>query len=310
MYYIVWLIRVTFVAIYWIILCSIAVIACTPFPKHRMNMYRISRFVYPLLKPVYGIQTYIDQDIQELPETAVYISNHQNSMDIVILAKAVQPNTVTVGKKQLAMIPFFGWMYWIGGNILIDKKTVSKAYKTVLHIVNSIKSKNMSVWLFPEGTRSYGKYEMADFKVGAFLTAIEAGVPIVPIVVSDLNKFRLGNIDNGAVIIKYMQPINTKNLNKRQAKELASQVQEMFLQEYRELNRKVATKEFTDYTQDSKFNMIPNKEYMAKYPGYDLEHHRQPTLASAKATTTPADAIITTPSVSIATEVTSTTDQH
>jgi 1-acyl-sn-glycerol-3-phosphate acyltransferase len=69
---------------------------------------------------------------------AVYIVNHQNNYDVFTVASAVQPGTVTVGKKSLKWIPIFGQMYWLTGNILIDRKNTSKAMSTMTVTVNKI----------------------------------------------------------------------------------------------------------------------------------------------------------------------------
>ena len=59
--------------------------------------------------------------------TAIYICNHQNNFDMVTAASIVQPPTVTVGKKSLLWIPFFGQIYWLTGNMLIDRDNRAKA---------------------------------------------------------------------------------------------------------------------------------------------------------------------------------------
>lgn len=189
MKYLIAIYRFIVLAIFWLLLCLGAVIVCLPKPFDKKYMFYVAKFVKLLLKPIYGFKRVVVQtETDNLPKTAVYISNHQATMDIVILAKAIQHNTVTVGKRQLAWIPVFGWMYWITGNILLNRKVAAKAFDTIKYVVKEIKENDLNVWLFPEGTRSYGRYELGEFKVGAFLTAIEAGVPIVPVVVSDLTK--------------------------------------------------------------------------------------------------------------------------
>ncbi|MFC6276304.1 1-acylglycerol-3-phosphate O-acyltransferase [Psittacicella hinzii] len=271
MYYLIAFIRTLVVLIYWILLCIIAFICCLPRLKDKRNMYAIATYVRCLLKPVYGLNTYIEKEVDELPKTAVYISNHQNTLDIVTLAKMIQPNTVTVGKRQLSWIPIFGWMYWAAGNILIEKTSASKSYKTIQQVVDKIVNHQYCVWLFPEGTRSYGRWEIGSFKAGAFLTAIEAGVPIVPIVVSDLNKYRIGKLDNGEVIMKYLKPINTKGMTRAQAKALAAELEELFLTEYRKLNEKVSKKDFADCQDMVKFSFVDNAEWMEKNPAYEFK---------------------------------------
>lgn len=273
MSYIITCIRILVISVYWFFLTTISFILCLFKPFSKEHMYKIAFFVKQLLKPVYGFsQVYVDTQTDQLPKTAVYISNHQNTLDIILLAKAIQPNTVTVGKKTLAFIPFFGWMYWISGNILLNRKVASKAYETIKYIVKEIKENNLNVWLFPEGTRSYGRYPIGEFKVGAFLTALEAGVPIVPVVVSNLNSWKWGKFKNDPVIIKYLKPINTKGLTRKDAKKLAKELELIFLEQYQELNQKVNNQDFAGLKANANFKFINTEEYMASNEQYQWKH--------------------------------------
>jgi len=131
----------------------------------------------------------------------VYVANHQSNLDMFTVSAAVQKNTVTVGKKSLKWFPFFGQMYWLTGNILIDRKNTDKAMGTINQTVEKIKEKGYSVWLFPEGTRSKGR-GLLRFKTGAFRTALEAGVPVVPVCASNLHgAIQWNRWNNGKIII-------------------------------------------------------------------------------------------------------------
>lgn len=70
---------------------------------------------------------------------AIYICNHQNNYDMVTAANIVQPPTVTVGKKP-AVDPFFGQLYWLTGNLLIDRNNRAKAHSTIAAVVNHFKN--------------------------------------------------------------------------------------------------------------------------------------------------------------------------
>ena len=97
-------------------------------PKHVMTFGRM----YGKLSHVFGIKM-----VYRIPEEAkhygscVYVGNHQNNYDMITMSNAVQPRTVTVGKRSLIWIPFFGQLYWISGNILIDRSNRSKAHNTI-----------------------------------------------------------------------------------------------------------------------------------------------------------------------------------
>ena len=67
--------------------------------------------------------------------------------------------------------------------------------------------RRLSIWMFPEGTRSRGR-GLLPFKTGAFHTAMQAGVPIVPVVASSYaNQIDLNRWDNGEVLIEMLPPL-------------------------------------------------------------------------------------------------------
>lgn len=171
----------------------------------------------------------------------VYVANHQSSLDIFTVSGAVQPNTVSVGKKSLKWIPFFGQMYWLTGNILIDRKNTNKAMGTITQTVKKIKENALSVWLFPEGTRSKGR-GLLRFKTGAFLTAIQAEVPIVPICASNLHgAIKLNRWDNGKVIIEFLSPIDSSNYTKETARTFANSVHAIMAEKIIQLSEESGT---------------------------------------------------------------------
>lgn len=148
---------------------------------------------------------------------AVYVANHQNSYDLFTIPAMVPKNCVSVGKKSLKWVPFFGQLYWLSGNILIDRANRSKAAGTISKAAEKIKKNGLSVWMFAEGTRSYGR-GLLPLKTGAFHTALSAQVPIVPVCMSTTHKtIKLNRWDNGTIYIEMLAPISLdKNISARE----------------------------------------------------------------------------------------------
>lgn len=168
----------------------------------------------------------------------VYVGNHQNSYDIFTISNAVVPNTVSVGKKSLVWIPFFGQMYWLTGNILIDRNNKNKASNTITMTANKIQQKGMSVWLFPEGTRSYGR-GILPFKTGAFRTAEQAKVPVVPVVCSNTQDIKLNRWNNGKMIIEFLAPVEIEDKRKESIRAAANLVRERMTEKFEQLNQEI-----------------------------------------------------------------------
>ncbi|EBX6937619.1 1-acyl-sn-glycerol-3-phosphate acyltransferase [Salmonella enterica subsp. enterica serovar Bareilly] len=205
-------------------------------PKHVMTFGRM----YGKLSHVFGIKM-----VYRIPEEAkhygscVYVGNHQNNYDMITMSNAVQPRTVTVGKRSLIWIPFFGQLYWISGNILIDRSNRSKAHNTITQVADQIKKRNISVWMFPEGTRSRGR-GMLPFKTGAFHAAMAAGVPVVPVCVSTTQgRIKLNRWDNGVVIVEMLPPVDTSKYTREQVRELAEDCRQMMIKRIAELDKEV-----------------------------------------------------------------------
>ena len=219
-----------------VIICIFSCLYCLLRPFHRNNVYLTAKVLGKVTK-IFGldVEVRVPDSVKNI-SPAVYICNHQNSYDIFTAANAVLPNTVSVGKKSLKWIPFFGQMYWLTGNILIDRKNTNKAMNTIALTAKKIRDKNISVWLFPEGTRSNGK-GILPFKTGAFRTAMQADVPIIPICVSNMHqKVNLNRWDNGKIIIEYMEPIFLKDITKDNVRAIANTTRENMKAQFERLN--------------------------------------------------------------------------
>jgi len=176
----------------------------------------------------------------------IYVANHQNSYDVFTMANAVQPSTVSVGKKSLKWIPIFGQMYWLTGNILIDRNNTSKAMGFINLTAAKIKEKKLSIWMFPEGTRSRGR-GLLPFKSGAFRTAALANVPIVPICASNQEgTIKLGRWDNGKIIIEFLDPIYILENNPSSARNAADQAYTLMKAKIKQLDEEIVNNAIID----------------------------------------------------------------
>lgn len=140
------------------------------------------------------------------------VVNDQSNYDLFILGSVVPRRTVTIGKTSLRWIPIFGQIYWLAGNVLIERGNAAKAKAAVLKTTDTLQHHDTSIWVFPEGTRNLGK-GLLPFKKGAFQMAIAAGVPIVPICSSNYKRtMRLNRWHSGNLRIHALSPISTVGL--------------------------------------------------------------------------------------------------
>ena len=182
-------------------------------PFHHSNSRIIAQIYSQIGRRIIGLKiVHHNQEIMKNHEPCVVVANHQSNWDLFIVGSIVPKRMVSLGKKSLKWLPFFGQVYWLGGNILVDRGNRKKAMEAMETTKKALTTKDTSIWFFAEGTRNHGK-NMLPFKKGAFVTAVNAGVPIIPVCTSSyLDGFSLAKLDNGTAHIKVLEPIETKGL--------------------------------------------------------------------------------------------------
>ena len=201
------LFRIPALFIAFLFINIVLLIICIVRPFHKDNVHAAG-CLYSLMAKIVGLKLIIRKDpAVKINEPYVFIANHQNSFDVITICKAALPGVVTIGKKSLKWIPIFGQIYWLSGNIMIDRKNSGKARNTLDIAAHRIAKKKTSVWLFPEGTRSYGR-GILPFKQGAFRLAKTTSEPVVMVTASNLhNKVKWNRWDNGIVLIDISAPV-------------------------------------------------------------------------------------------------------
>jgi putative phosphoserine phosphatase/1-acylglycerol-3-phosphate O-acyltransferase len=111
---------------------------------------------------------------------AVFIFNHQSGLDAPLVVKMVRRDVTGIGKKELLRNPLFGPLFAASGAVFIDRADTGKAIEALKPAVEALKQ-GRSLMIAPEGTRQKTP-RLGRFKKGAFHMAMQAGVPIVPIV--------------------------------------------------------------------------------------------------------------------------------
>ncbi|MCJ1449368.1 MAG: 1-acyl-sn-glycerol-3-phosphate acyltransferase beta [Stictis urceolatum] len=118
-----------------------------------------------------------------LTRPAVFVGNHQTALDVLLLGTIFPKYCSVTAKSSLKRVPFLGWFMALSGTVFIDRANRNTAMKAFEDAAQEMKRHQQSVFIFPEGTRSNAKEPMLlGFKKGAFHLAVQAKVPIVPIV--------------------------------------------------------------------------------------------------------------------------------
>lgn len=163
---------------------------------------------------------------------AVFILNHQSNVDFLIAAKLIRKGARGVAKQELKTMPIVGQMLMAAGTIFLDRTDREKSIEALRPAVDSLQS-GTSVVIFPEGTRSYDK-TLGAFKKGAFHLAMQAGVPLVPIVLKNAHDAmpRGTNVFHPTMVeVVVLPPVSTERWTKDNMEEKIAEVRGLFLHE-------------------------------------------------------------------------------
>ena len=144
----------------------------------------------------------------------IYIANHQSYFDVFALVNVLPLRTRVIAKRSLFWVPVFGWSIYLAGYIPVYRKTREGLIKGFEDVAKKIR-KGVPVLFFAEGARSPDG-RLQDLKKGAFLIALKAGVPIIPVTVSGGHKILppgTSKIRSGRLHVVIGRPIPTEGLS-------------------------------------------------------------------------------------------------
>lgn len=175
--------------------------------------------------------------------TYVIISNHQSILDILLI-NCLRYKFKWLSKIENVKVPFLGWYLRMAGYITVDRGSEESKAEMLEQSYKCLKG-GCSVMLFPEGTRSADK-EIGFFKRGAFQLALEANVPILPVLIDGtggiLPKHGLIFGSGYHIRIRVLDPVQTGTFGTNDPEELATKFQSLFIGQLKELRAKKDTR--------------------------------------------------------------------
>ncbi len=163
----------------------------------------------------------------------VFMANHQSNFDIPVLLGCLPFQFRWLAKAELFRVPVFGRGMRGCGYISIDRSNRRAAFASLKTASETIRN-GASVLIFPEGTRSLdGK--IRPFKKGGFILTINAGVPIIPIVIKGtwfiMPKDRL-IIKPRNVTLEILEPIDTSKYTRAEKDDLIEDVRKIMCESF------------------------------------------------------------------------------
>jgi 1-acyl-sn-glycerol-3-phosphate acyltransferase len=226
----------TLVIVLWFILVTVViastVIICSFFSRTGNLPHVLARFWANSILWVARAKVTVTGAEKLTPgQSYIYMANHQSNADIPILLGRLPVQFRWLAKAELFKIPIFGRAMRGVGYISIDRSNRKSAFESLKQAALTIRN-GTSVLIFPEGTRSRDG-RILPFKKGGFVLAVDAGVPVVPIIIKGTG----GVMPKGQFMIRpapvtmeIMDPVETSDYTRKTKDALLERIRTILIE--------------------------------------------------------------------------------
>ncbi|MGN6591505.1 MAG: lysophospholipid acyltransferase family protein, partial [Terriglobales bacterium] len=163
----------------------------------------------------------------------VVVCNHLSYMDVPVLFASLPLQFRILAKAGLFRIPFLGGHLQRAQHLPVDQSNARTSMRSLQQAAAAVKG-GLPLFIFPEAGRSFSG-EMQEFVPGAFYIAIQAQLPVVPMVLIGTYEIlppSTAHLRPGHVALVIAPPVPTTGLSRRDAPALAARVREQMLAIY------------------------------------------------------------------------------
>ncbi len=213
-----WFTAIGLLAPFLILLCLIT--------GNENMLYTPIRFFIRLGLKLVGVRVEVE-GIERLDPNQAYIftPNHQSFIEVPVFIAYLGRNPAYLAKKEVFKYPIFGYGIGLMGVVPVDRSNSSAAVESARQATEKLRH-GKSFVVYPEGTRSPDG-RLLPFKKGAFMMAIDAGVPVVPVTISGATRIMPKaqvRVYPSTVRITVHDPISTEGYSKDNVAELMERV--------------------------------------------------------------------------------------
>ena len=180
-----------------------------------------------------------DVDIEVVGESnlwrhrpAVFLINHQSSLiDLIVTSTILRGGATAIAKREAANIPVIGQLLKMADFAFVDRADKDQAQEALADALSRLEA-GTSIVISPEGTRSLTP-RVGRFKKGGFHLAMQAGVPIVPIVIRNAGELMWRNARTarpGTVQVRVHEPIPTTGWTKAELDAAVDRVHRLYVE--------------------------------------------------------------------------------
>ena len=166
--------------------------------------------VFWMLKKLCKIDYKIIGSENILKEPCIYASKHQSMWETVVMHLIID-RPVYAYKKELELIPFYGWFVKFMSGIKVDRKGGVRSLKSVINQAKNYLTRGQSVVIFPQGTRVPVSGSIKQYPYQAGITALynSCDVRVVPVALNSGFFWPKGKFmkKSGTIIIEFLPAI-------------------------------------------------------------------------------------------------------
>ena len=165
-----------------------------------------------------------------LTRPAVFVFNHQSLLDGWVAINLLRQDFTGVGKKEMGRVPVLAQFAWLTNVALIDRHDSAQARAALEPVLDRLRD-GYSVVLAPEGTRSVTS-RMGPWKKGAFHLAMQAQVPVVPIVIRNAGELQWRGshfIRTGTIDVAVLPPVDVSGWKEEELTQRVADVRQQVI---------------------------------------------------------------------------------
>jgi len=159
------------------------------------------------------------------PGVCLFVANHTSSADAPAVVGAIPRRIAILLKESLFKWPIVGQAFTLARFIPVNRRERDSALGSLDKAIEALRA-GQSFLIYPEGTRSPDG-RLQEFKKGAAVMAIKAGVPIVPMACSGAHMVmakRSLKVHAGEILVEFLDPIDASAYSFEERDKLNSRV--------------------------------------------------------------------------------------